>query len=672
MLLAGVDLPRLPPTGPGGATAQRSQITRLADARINIQNITKISCIVEKEQEARALRSCMMPSKSRRRSRPDGPRRPSLTTRHPPPSLRGMLPLTRHGFREMLIGSVVLAAVAFGLGYVFWPLALIVFPVLIWLFAFFRDPERAVPVDENIMVSPADGTVSDITEIDNDPLLGGPAVRVGIFLSVFNVHINRSPCDGKVLKVIYKKGKFINAMSHARASDENESNTVVLGEPTSGRPVAVVKQIVGLIARRIIFTAREGQLLSRGERIGMIKFGSRTELSIPQWLEPQVQVQVGQTVRGAADVIAKLGKPIHTTGEEGGRRGIRAAGPPGDARMMRRSPRRPLRADGSSSGGGGRPNAEDAREHRGCRIRRHGRRAYIRSVYSLPSLATLGNAICGFASMYVASLDLLDESSADPWTRFFFDHHFLAAAYLIFIAMLFDAVDGRLARFTRHTTDFGGQLDSLADVISFGCAPAFLALQLFHAEHLHLDAPMLTRLIWAIGALYMSCAAMRLARFNVSNEHGEQHHFSFLGLPSPGAAARSPGSCSCSSPFSNGPSMRPAHGTMRWLAFPRSASGSAGTRAVDGLLMVSAIRYPHLVNRYLRGRRSFGRLLAVLIILLMLVVSHRITLGVGAVGYALWGAMSWAWSRLRHRHGAPRFMGRCRSKQRDGPSGGAS
>lgn len=226
-----------------------------------------------------------------------------------------MVPLTRHGFREMLIGSVVLVALAVGLGYsLAWPVSIIVLPVLIWLFAFFRDPERPVPSEQHVMVSPADGTVSDITEIEKCELLGGVrALRVGIFLSVFNVHVNRSPCDGKVVKVEYKKGKFINAMSHAKASDENESNTVVLAEPTTDRPVAVVKQIVGLIARRIVFTAKEGDTFRRGDRIGMIKFGSRTELYVPMWLEPSAKVQVGQTVRGAADVIVMLGKPIHTT-----------------------------------------------------------------------------------------------------------------------------------------------------------------------------------------------------------------------------------------------------------------------------------------------------------------------------------------------------------------------
>src|SRR5213593_4472289 len=106
------------------------------------------------------------------------------------------------------------------------------------------------------------------------------------------------------------------------------------------------------------------------------------------------------------------------------------------------------------------PMIHRTREHRRRRLRRHGRRAYVRSVYFLPSLATLGNAICGFAAIYVAGLDL-GAIGPDPWTQYFYKYRFLAAAYLIFVAMLFDGLDGRLARFTRHTTDFGGQLDSL-------------------------------------------------------------------------------------------------------------------------------------------------------------------------------------------------------------------
>ncbi len=283
----------------------------------------------------------------------------------------------------------------------------------------------------------------------------------------------------------------------------------------------------------------------------------------------------------------------------------------------------------------------DARERRRLRIRRHGRRAYIRSVYSLPSLATLGNAICGFAAMYIAAMDspVPGAFDSDHWTHFFAQHHFIAAAYLIFFAMLFDALDGRLARFTRHTTDFGGQLDSLADVVSFGCAPAFIALQLFHDTHPGIP-PVLGRLVWAIGALYVSCAAIRLARFNVSNEHGEQHHFSFLGLPSPGAAGVVAAYILMQQDLAE-------QGWIRLSSICLTAL--PGVVLMSGLLMVSAIRYPHLVNRYLRGRRSIGRLLAILILLLLMVIAHRYTLGIGTLVYAVWGLASSSYLRLRPR-----------------------
>jgi phosphatidylserine decarboxylase len=229
-----------------------------------------------------------------------------------------MIPLTRHGWREMLIGSLVLAITAAALGLWFWPLALIVLPVFVWLFAFFRDPNRKVPAEQHAMVSPADGKVSDITEIEHDELIGGPAVRVGIFLSVFNVHMNRSPCDGRVLSITYKKGKFINAMNHSGASGQNESNTIVLAEPKGDRPIVVVKQIVGLIARRIVCTVYKDEVIERGQRIGMIKFGSRTEITIAKFLQPEIKVRIGQTVRGAADIIAVLGQPIHTQTTDSG------------------------------------------------------------------------------------------------------------------------------------------------------------------------------------------------------------------------------------------------------------------------------------------------------------------------------------------------------------------
>lgn len=292
-----------------------------------------------------------------------------------------------------------------------------------------------------------------------------------------------------------------------------------------------------------------------------------------------------------------------------------------------------------------RPEIHRTREHRRRRLRRHGRRAYVRSVYFLPSLATLGNAICGFAAIYVASLD--PGKSPDKLTNFFAEHTFLAAAYLIFLAMLFDGLDGRLARLTRHTTDFGGQLDSLADMISFGAAPAFLALQLFKQDHPDI-IPGFSRLIWAVGALYMSCAAMRLARFNVSNEHGEQHHFSFLGLPSPGAA----GAVAAFVLMQQDLAKDPWHGHFRNLATSLSDAMVYALPVIvllTGLLMVSNIRYPHIVNRYLRGRKSIARVVAMVVLLLLIIVAHRYILGIGCLAYALWGLTSWGWHRIRPR-----------------------
>lgn len=223
-----------------------------------------------------------------------------------------MFRLTLLGLREMLIGTAILIALGAALAWLtgHWIVALILLPVFAWLLAFFRDPERIIPGTADVMVSPADGKVSDIVELDHHDLIGGPCVRVGIFLSVFNVHINRAPCAARVVDVIYKHGKFINAMSHANASEQNESNTLVLAEPTGERKVAVVKQIVGLIARRIICTVPIGGIVARGQRFGMIKFGSRTELYIPKWLEPTVRVSIGQTVRGGADIIATLGQKV--------------------------------------------------------------------------------------------------------------------------------------------------------------------------------------------------------------------------------------------------------------------------------------------------------------------------------------------------------------------------
>jgi phosphatidylserine decarboxylase len=220
---------------------------------------------------------------------------------------------TSHGKWEIIIGTIVLLIVGGGLWLIWWPLGFAVLPVIVWLFAFFRDPDRPITEDATAMVSPADGLVSDVMALEQCDLVGGPAVRIGIFLSVFNVHVNRAPCDGKVASVIYKKGKFINALSHNDASSQNESNTILFFEPGTHDMVCAVKQIVGLIARRIISTVKTGDTVQRGERIGMIKFGSRTELYIPMRLSPDVKVKAGMKVRGGLDIVATVNKPIAHT-----------------------------------------------------------------------------------------------------------------------------------------------------------------------------------------------------------------------------------------------------------------------------------------------------------------------------------------------------------------------
>ncbi len=293
------------------------------------------------------------------------------------------------------------------------------------------------------------------------------------------------------------------------------------------------------------------------------------------------------------------------------------------------------------------------RERRRLRLRRHGRRAYIRSVYFLPSMATLGNAVCGFAAAYIAALPASAES-----TSFVAAHRFTVAAYFIFGAMVCDVLDGRLARFTRHTTDFGGQLDSLADVISFGVAPGLLCILLCRAGLVgtFTYVPLqIDQLIWAIGALYMCCAAVRLARFNVSNEHGEQHHFSFLGLPSPGAGGVVAAWVLMQQDLERKAADLTSAGRLAGLAPTLGHLATACLILLPlltlgcGLLMVSQIRYPHLVNRYLKGRRSIGRLIAVLVLLLLIVVAHQYVIALAMLGYVLAGATSAALRARRKR-----------------------
>lgn len=200
--------------------------------------------------------------------------------------------MVRDGYLYAL--PLILAALLIGwLTNPFW--AVIPFLLACFCLWFFRDPDRAVPQVAGAIVSPGDGEITDISKI---VVNGSERTRMSIFLNVFNVHVNRSPISGVIRDVRYQKGKFLNAMG-ANSADENEQNIVTVeGE---GHTV-VFKQIAGLIARRIVFTKKIGDTVMRGERVGLIKFGSRVDLV----MEPDVRIAVklGDHVKGAATVLA--------------------------------------------------------------------------------------------------------------------------------------------------------------------------------------------------------------------------------------------------------------------------------------------------------------------------------------------------------------------------------
>ena len=172
-------------------------------------------------------------------------------------------------------------------------------PVLLAAFFlwFFRDPRRTVPVGPGLIVSPGDGLVTETVTISTPD---GPRQRISIFLSVFNVHVNRSPIGGVIKAVRYRKGQYINAMNPDSA-EHNERNVVTV----SGEGIEITfKQIAGLLARRIVFNLREGDSVERGQRVGLIKFGSRVDVLLPA--EAALRVKVGQRVKGGSSVLAAM------------------------------------------------------------------------------------------------------------------------------------------------------------------------------------------------------------------------------------------------------------------------------------------------------------------------------------------------------------------------------
>ncbi len=175
-------------------------------------------------------------------------------------------------------------------------------PAILTLFViyFFRDPERVVPSEAGIIVSPADGRVIDINHKADENLMGEESVCVSIFLSVFNVHVNRIPCEGNVVQKVYNSGKFLPAFCE-KASLLNEQNSLVIDHKNEK---VVVRQIAGLIARRIVCWVKEGCQVARGQRFGLIRFGSRVDLFVPK--EVELRVKKGDKVIGGKTIIGKI------------------------------------------------------------------------------------------------------------------------------------------------------------------------------------------------------------------------------------------------------------------------------------------------------------------------------------------------------------------------------
>lgn len=231
---------------------------------------------------------------------------------------RDRIPFARAGLAELLVFSALTFVPAIALVvWLMWPGVEIPLPLqiggglvaatlavigglIVW---FFRDPPRRIPIEVGLVVSPADGKVVAIDDIDDDDFVGGPAVRIGIFLSIFNVHINRAPVAGRVIGVRYKPGKYLNAL-RPESARENEQLSVRMQETAAPHRRYVVRQITGAIARRIVCWLKPGDELARGEQFGMIKLGSRTELILPRD-GVTIRTKLGDRVKAGRTVLAE-------------------------------------------------------------------------------------------------------------------------------------------------------------------------------------------------------------------------------------------------------------------------------------------------------------------------------------------------------------------------------
>jgi len=304
------------------------------------------------------------------------------------------------------------------------------------------------------------------------------------------------------------------------------------------------------------------------------------------------------------------------------------------------------------------PAEAPTRGRRGRLLRRprSPRRRILKSIAALPALFTVLNGLAGFAAIHFATRDALGQTSTG---------NLVIASWLVFAAMLCDMLDGRLARLTRRTSDFGGQLDSLCDVISFGVAPPLLMQRTVvsvlrgHVERVEFlpnylaGATTIERVVWCVAAVYVACAVLRLARFNVENEPDESAHMDFRGLPSPGAAATVVGLVLL---FANLEQAIRGWKSSAWAMLTVSTALPVMT-LLTGLLMVSRFRYPHVVNQYIRGKRTISYLVKLVVVLLVgVVLGLYVMIAAFTIAYMLSGPLGWlrTWLReLRRRPGEP-------------------
>ena len=278
------------------------------------------------------------------------------------------------------------------------------------------------------------------------------------------------------------------------------------------------------------------------------------------------------------------------------------------------------------------------------------RRRRLRRIAILPTLLTLGNMLCGFAAIYFCILGIFDAAAhVDPALKTTLNNSYLekflptfvsVGGFLVFVGMFFDTMDGRIARMTTGTTNFGGQLDSLADMVTFGVAPAVLMITVvtMHAR-IATDVIVTTKEAWISGAIFVSCCGLRLARFNVEHADQNQAHSTFSGMPSPGAAALLSSWVILHEYLSEMPDLTAVRLTLLNV-FP--AIG-----LVAGLLMVSRVRYIHVANTYLRGRRPFGYVVVILVVLGCLLRMPAPTMAVLATCYAASGPVRTMFRRWR-------------------------